>query len=392
MGIKNLKNILVSKCSSAIVQRKLNSYNGLIIGIDLSIFLYKYLYRNNDHVEGLTRLILRLLKNNIYPVFVFDGKPPKEKDETLQDRKQKREFLFMKKEILELIKEHKKNLEKLSEEESRPKILEYINNYISSNNEKFKLQDDKLELYMSNDFNYDEEIDKISKKIITVKTHHIDSAKQLFDYFGVSYIHAPCEAESLLAVLSKKKIIDCCITEDMDILANGCGIFLKNFSADKNYVDEYCLEGILENLDISYSQFVDLCILCGCDYTNKIYGIGYVNAYKLIKKYDNIEGILENIKNISKFKVPDDFDYINARRLFNNPFDFEEIKEYICELKMKKPDIENLVEMLKATKLHEKHMKDLETNLMNYYLNITAARNFEMIDKKQSKITNYFVK
>lgn len=59
MGIKNLKNVLVSKCSSAIVQRKLNSYNGLIIGIDLSIFLYKYLYRNNDHIEGLTRLILR---------------------------------------------------------------------------------------------------------------------------------------------------------------------------------------------------------------------------------------------------------------------------------------------------------------------------------------------
>ena len=27
----------------------------------------------------------------------------------------------------------------------------------------------------------------------------------------------------------KKKIIDCCITEDMDILANGCQIFLKNF-------------------------------------------------------------------------------------------------------------------------------------------------------------------
>ena len=59
--------------------------------------------------------------------------------------------------------------------------------------------------------------------------------------------------------------------------------FLKNFSADKNYVDEYCLEGILENLEISYNQFVDLCILCGCDYTSKIYGIGYVNAYKLIK-------------------------------------------------------------------------------------------------------------
>jgi len=384
MGIKNLKNVLTSKCSNAIVQRKLNSYNGFIIGIDLSIFLYKYLYRNNDHIEGLTRLILRLLKNNIFPVFVFDGKPPKEKDETLQDRKQKREFLFMKKEIIEIIKDNKDG--------NKQEILNKINGYIDDNNNNFKIQDDKLELYLSEDFNYDEEIEKINKKIISIKSHHIESAKELFNYFGVSYIHAPCEAESLLAVLCKKKIIDCCITEDMDILANGCGIFLKNFSADKNYVDEYCLEGILENLEITYDQFVDLCILCGCDYTSKIYGIGHVNAYKLIKKYNNIEGILENIKSISKFKVPDDFDYKCARKLFNNPFDFEEMKTYIGDLKMTEPKKKELIDFLKKTKLHQKYYKDIETNLMNYYLNITAARNFELNEKKQSKITSYFEK
>ena len=43
MGIKNLKSILVNKCQTAIVQRKLSCYNGLVVGIDLSIFLYKYL-------------------------------------------------------------------------------------------------------------------------------------------------------------------------------------------------------------------------------------------------------------------------------------------------------------------------------------------------------------
>ena len=37
MGIKNLKVILNSKCSLAINQRKLNCYNGMNIGIDISI-------------------------------------------------------------------------------------------------------------------------------------------------------------------------------------------------------------------------------------------------------------------------------------------------------------------------------------------------------------------
>ena len=385
MGIKNLKNILTSKCSNAIVQRKLNSYNGLIVGIDLSIYLYKYLYNNNDHIEGLTRLILRLLKNNIQPVFVFDGKPPDEKKETLLERKQKREFLFMKKDILKMIKDKKQN-----KDISNEIILNEINNYISNTNDNFKLKDENIELYLSDNCNYDEEIEKIEKKIIIIKSHHIEDAKSLFNNFGISYIHAPCEAESLLAVLCKKKIIDCCITEDMDILANGCKIFLKNFSSDKNVVDEYCLEGILQNLELSYDEFVDLCILCGCDYTSKIYGIGHVNAYKLIKKHKNIENILESIKDTPKFKVPDDFDYVNARRLFNNPFDFEDIKVHFNDLKMNKPDKNELLKFLENTKLHKKYFDEIDKNLMNYYLNIDIARSFDKQEKKQEKITNYF--
>ena len=387
MGIKNLKNILSSKCTNAIVQRKLNSYNGYIIGIDLSIFLYKYLYNNNDHIEGLTRLILRLLKNNIQPVFVFDGKPPKEKQETLLERKQKREFLFMKKDILHMIKKKKENYPNIN---INKEIIKEINEYINKTNINFKLSDENMELYLSDICNYNEEIEKIEKKIIIIKSHHIENAKNLFNYFGISYIHAPCEAESLLAVLCKRNIIDCCITEDMDILANGCNIFLKNFSSDKNIVDEYCLEGILENLELTYNEFVDLCILCGCDYTSKIYGIGHVNAYKLIKKHKNIENILESIKDTSKFKVPDDFDYVNARKLFNNPFDFEDIKVHFNDLKMNKPDKNELLKFLENTKLHKKYFDEIDKNLMNYYLNIDIARSFDKQEKKQEKITNYF--
>ena len=59
---------------------------------------------------------------------------------------------------------------------------------------------------------------------------------------------------------------------------------------------------------------------------------------------------------------------------------------------MKKPDKEKLINILKETKLHKKYFNDIETNLINYYLNITAARNFEKNRKKQEKITSYFIK
>ena len=99
MGIKNLRIILNQKCKVAINTRKLDSYRGMKIGIDISIFLYKYTYNNDDHIEGLTRLILRLMKNQITPIFCFDGKPPKEKDETIQDRKEKKDFMNIKRNL-----------------------------------------------------------------------------------------------------------------------------------------------------------------------------------------------------------------------------------------------------------------------------------------------------
>ena len=385
MGIKNLKVILNSKCAVAINQRKLSNYIGMNIGIDISIFLYKYLYRNNDHLEGLTRLILRLLKNNINPIFIFDGKPPKEKNDIIQERKNKKEFLHMKREIMEIIQN---NLDL-----DFNKIKSKIGDYIKKNNDSYIIDDETIKENMvksKDDLEYD--IEKIKKKIIHIKSYHIESSKKLFDLFGIRYIHAPCEAESFLAELSKNEIIDACITEDMDILANGGKLFLKNFSADKNYVDEYCLEGILINLELNYEQFLDLCILCGCDYTTKIYGMGPINAYKLLKKYDNIENILENIKDSTKYKVPDDFDYVSSRKLFKNPCDVDDIYKYKELIGINEPNKEELIKYLETTKLHTKYFKDIELNLMNYYLNIDSMKIYNDKCSKDKKITDFFSK
>lgn len=51
------------------------------------------------------------------------------------------------------------------------------------------------------------------------------------------------------------------------------------------------LDWLLDELKLDMAQFVDMCILCGCDYTKSIYGIGTVTAYKIIQKYKSIEDI-----------------------------------------------------------------------------------------------------
>jgi flap endonuclease-1 len=383
MGIKNLKVILNQKCQHAINTRKLDSYRGMVLGIDISIFLYKYLYNNSDHIEGLTRLILRLLKNQITPVFIFDGKPPKEKNEVLQDRKEKKDFMNIKKGIIDTVIK----LEKLNYDDFREKLL----NHIQNTNSSYIIDDYEIkDFFEKSKDELEKDSEKINKKIIYVTQYHIDNAKKLFDLFGIKYIHAPCEAESLLAILCKNNIVDGCISEDTDILANGGHLFLRNFNADKNTVEEYCLDGILASLEISYEKFIDMCILCGCDYTSKIMGMGPITAYKLINKYGSIEEI---IKNNEKFNIPENFDYVKARDLFKNPISEEIYKNVLKDTKMIKPQIKELCYFLVNTKLKEKYFKEIEKNLMSYYLNIDIINQIDNnTNNKQSskKITDFF--
>ena len=88
----------------------------------------------------------------------------------------------------------------------------------------------------------------------------------------------------------------------MDFLPLGVGILLRNYNLG-DMVDVYNLDVILDDSGMNYNEFVDFCILCGCDYTCKIPRLGFITAFKSILKYKNIESIIENLcvkeKNIS---------------------------------------------------------------------------------------------
>ena len=53
---------------------------------------------------------------------------------------------------------------------------------------------------------------------------------------------------------------------------------------------------MLAGFDMDMNEFIDLCILCGCDYTKNIGGIGPVRAFKLIQDEKNIENVLAKIE------------------------------------------------------------------------------------------------
>jgi 5'-3' exonuclease len=56
---------------------------------------------------------------------------------------------------------------------------------------------------------------------------------------------------------------------------------------------EIDLSVLLSELELSMEQFIDLCIMCGCDYASNIRGIGAVRALALIKQHGSIEAVIQ---------------------------------------------------------------------------------------------------
>lgn len=153
-----------------------------------------------------------------------------------------------------------------------------------------------------------EDIEKYSKRTVRVTREHNEECKRLLRLMGVPVIEAPGEAEAQCAQLCKDGLVHGISTEDMDSLTFGTPRLIRHLMApasQKSAVTEFEYAKVLEELNLTPEQFVDLCILCGCDYTDKIPGIGPVRALGLIKKHGSIEKVLESL-DPEKYKVRGD--------------------------------------------------------------------------------------
>ena len=132
-------------------------------------------------------------------------------------------------------------------------------------------------------------------------------------------------------------------------------------------------------------EFIDLCILCGCDYCSRIEGIGAITAYKLIKDNKNIENVLKyaekyNKDNTHKKKMIVDletFDFELARKLFKEP---EVVNTKDIKLEFKKPDFEGLKNFL----VKEKNFS--ESRIENAIKRLDVAKS----KASQSRLENFF--
>lgn len=311
MGILGLSKLVADVASHAIKENEIKNYFGRKVAIDASMSLYQFLIavrqeggaqltnadgETTSHLMGFFYRTIRMVENGIKPVYVFDGKPPTMKAGELEKRKEKREGAQI-------------ALDKAKEEGNL------------------------------------EEVDKQSKRLVKVGKEHVDECKILLKFMGIPFVEAPCEAEAQCAELVKGGKVYAAGTEDMDTLTFGTNILLRHLTfseARKMPIKEFYLDKVLEGFEMNQDQFIDLCILLGCDYVDKIKGIGPKKAIELVKKHKTIENILANLDK-TKYPPPQNWMYTEARRLFKEPDVTPADK---VDLKWEKPDEEGLVKYM----------------------------------------------
>lgn len=230
MGIKNLNRFLKENCSkNAIRKIEFHQLNSKTVVIDASIYMYKYM-AENALIENMYLLISMLLSNNITPLFVFDGKPPPEKNELLRQRKADKT---------------------VAESKYNELLIEYNNTDNKQNNEKQKMM---------------QELNELKHKFVRITNNDKCRVKQLLTSYGVMYYESVNEADEVCAYMVQSGKAWACLSDDMDMFVYGCTRVLRNVSLLQKSVILYDTPIILKELCMPDDHFKQIMVLSGTDY------------------------------------------------------------------------------------------------------------------------------
>ncbi|KAG9404802.1 Rad2 nuclease [Aphanomyces cochlioides] len=266
MGVKDL----LIHLRGIMNETHLSRYRGKRAGIDISGWLYAGAFScaselaiaasngvnplDVEHTEPyemhcIARLEL-LLKYDITPILVFEGRTPPTKAATTAGRSRERALHLQ------------KGFQLLAEGEREKSHREFTRAV-------------KVTTDMARKF-----------RRTLVKKHP-----------SIECIIAPYEADAELAFLSKIQYVDIVISEDADCVPYGCKTVLFKLNS-QGQAEEFRRRhiGACENFSFvgwSDLMFLQLCVLAGCDYCPTIPNVGFVTAYKIVKECKTPDKILE---------------------------------------------------------------------------------------------------
>jgi flap endonuclease-1 len=283
MGIPYLNAYIKRAAKSGTVKKiDLQELYGKTIVVDTSIYLYRFI-AEGSLLENMYIMLSLFRYNNITPIFVFDGKAPREKKKLLE----------------------KRNHDKI--------IAQQKHNIIKQQLDETEIWDSSCEELYNN-------LVLLKKKFVRLKREDIIKVQNLMKAFGVTYIEADGEADGLCAKLVQKKYAYACLSEDMDLFIYGCPLVLRYLSLTNRSVILYSLSKILTDLNLTFKEFKEICILSGTDYNynanNKNTLYRTLNYFKQFKKSKNVVKDFYTWVDETSDYIPNIYELYNVYNMF----------------------------------------------------------------------------
>jgi flap endonuclease-1 len=257
-----------------------------------------------SHLSGLFYRSINFIEHNIKPIYVFDGIPTELKLETIKERKK-------------------------IKDDAKKKMVE------AQEAEDFR------------------EAKKFAQQTSKLTTDMIEESKKLLENMGIPVFQASSEGEAQSAYLVEKGDAWACASQDYDTLLFGGERLVRNFAVSRSKkvkdttvtldIEYVSLPKLLENLEITREQLVEMGILIGTDFFPGIPGIGQHKALDLIKKYKSIKNIVSEKVKVGKNDVQLDLELVEQlKNIFLTP----DIRNNYPKIKFRKINYEKIKELL----------------------------------------------
>ena len=271
-----------------------------------------------SHLSGILYRTASIVDKGIKPIYVFDGDSSEHKAKTLEQRR--------------AIKEEA--MEKWEEAKAAGNIEEA---------RKFAIRTSRMSPYI------------------------LESSKKLLDYMGIPYVQAEGEGEAQGAYMVEQGDAWAVASQDYDCLLFGAPRIVRNLTLSGGLSNlEYLeLEKVLNDIDLTREQLIDVALMVGTDFNEGIHGIGAKTGLKLIRN-NSLEDILVQ-KGITEVEVePDELRDIFLKHDVNTDYEIkfksakkDKLVEFMCEEHgFSESRVLNVTEKLKKLSSTQKSLED----------------------------------
>ena len=296
MGIKDINNFLKDKNVSCFRIAEAHKFKGKTVVIDGGILFVKsvarihknliYTLKNaagnydkrvffRELMTDILKDIMFFMKHGFNPVVIFDGPKDPDKEECVEERMMKKQ-------------------------ETRESVNVALDEYNLA-------MENPLEYGLPDE--YEKKLKNLRSRDLPYYKENISEIYQIFETLGIPFFEAPHDAEFLCCSLILEGKADTVYTSDTDCYAFGIDYMITKINEYRGEIEitdirriiSFFSEELNVETEVAKRSLRDFCIMCGCDFNKRVYGIGPKKSFDLLLRYKRIFNItgkdLSSLKN-----------------------------------------------------------------------------------------------